>query len=73
MDLRLTISPSAPWREIAVAVAVKFAEYAGAPSTTDVAQAVIAAVGSADGRRAIPLLLSAADGAVTVSVAPSTD
>ena len=74
VDLRLTIPASAPWREIAVELAVKFAEYAGSSSTpADVSRAVITAVGRADGRPAIALLLSAVDGTLTVAVDPSTD
>ena len=74
VDLRLTIPANAPWREIAVELAVKFAEYAGSSSSAgDVSDAVIAAVGPADGRASIVLLLSAVDGALTVAVDPSTD
>jgi hypothetical protein len=46
LDLRLRISGAAPYREIAVELAAKFAEYAGASkkSTTDVSKAVAAAL-----------------------------
>lgn len=76
VDLRLTIPASAPYREIAVELAVKFAEFAGASSTAtaDVSRTISAAAGAAKGDRpAIDVLLSAADGNVTVTVEPATD
>jgi hypothetical protein len=74
VDLRLTIPAAAPWREIAVDLAVKFAEYAGTSGTAaDVSRVVMAAIGPADARPAIALLLSAVDGTLTVTVDPSTD
>ena len=76
MDLRLTIPAFAPYRDIAVELAVRFAEYAGASSTAtaDVSKTVSAAAGSARGTRpAIDLRLSAANGEVTVTVTPSSD
>ena len=76
VDLRLTIPASAPYREIAVELAVKFAEYAGASSAAaaGVSSTVSTAAGSARGARpAIELVLSAADGEVTVTATPSTD
>jgi hypothetical protein len=46
LDMRLTISGAAPYREIAVELAVKFAEYAGASqkSTSDLSEAVSTAM-----------------------------
>lgn len=74
MDLRLTIPPTAPWREIAVELAIKFAAYAARSSSpADVSAAVAAAVESADGRPVIALLLSAVDGRLTVAVDATTD
>ena len=73
VDLRLTIPASAPWRDIAVELAVKFAEYTGASTAGGVSEAVLAAVGPADRRPAIVLLLSAVDGTLTVTADPATD
>jgi hypothetical protein len=76
VDLRLTIPVTAPYREIAAELAVRFAEYAGATKSAaaDVSKAVIeAASAPPGGRTAIDLLLSASDGDVTVTVTPSTD
>jgi hypothetical protein len=74
VDLRLTIPAAGPWRDLAVDLAVKFAEYAGSSSSAaDVSRAVVAAIGPADGRPAIALLLSAVDGTLTVTLDPSTD
>ncbi|HEY2434265.1 MAG TPA: hypothetical protein VGI12_16430 [Vicinamibacterales bacterium] len=70
VDLRLTIPASAPWREVAVELAVKFAEYVNAPATTTaaVSQAVVAAMAQREPRSAISLVFSATDGEVTVAV-----
>jgi len=76
VDLRLTIPASAPFREVAVELAVKFAEYAGASKATidGVSKAVAAALGGgANGREAVDLVLSAAGGDVTVTARPSRD
>jgi hypothetical protein len=76
VDLRLTIPAAAPFRELAVELAVKFAEYAGASKTAaaDVSKTVAAAVGAVpDGRPAVDLRLSASDGEVTVTVDASPD
>jgi len=76
LDLRLTISGAAPYRDIAVELAVRFAEYAGA-SRAD-AQAVsttVAAAIASNGAAAAPvdLRISAVDGEVTVTTAPTAD
>ena len=74
LDLRLTVSGAAPFREMAVELAVKFAEYAGASPAEKqaVSQRVTSALASADGgSRPIDLRLSAVDGDVTVTTAPS--
>jgi hypothetical protein len=75
VDLRLTIPASAPWRQIAVELAIRFAEYAGVPAmaVAAVSQAVTAAVESHDTHSAVALVLSAADGDVSVAVDVSTD
>jgi hypothetical protein len=76
LDLRLTISGAAPYRELAVELAVKFAEYAGASQAAAqaVSKTVGAAVGSHDGASSpLDLRLSAVDGHVTVTAAPSSD
>jgi hypothetical protein len=76
LDLRLTISGAAPYRDIAVELAVKFAEYAGASraATQAVSSRVAEAVQSTDGAAAaVVLRLSAVDGTVTVTAAPSPD
>jgi len=73
MDLRLTISGAAPYREIAVELAVKFAEYAGASQAAAqaVSKSVAAALASSNGSAPIDLRLSAVDGEVTVTTAPA--
>ena len=73
VDLRLTIPAAAPYREMAVEVAVKFAEYAGASKSVaaDVSRAVAAATASPG--EAIDVRLSAADGDVSVTINASTD
>jgi hypothetical protein len=74
LDLRLTISGAAPYRDIAVELAVKFAEYAGASKAAAqaVSKTVAAALASNDGAsRPIDLRLSAVDGDVTVTTAPA--
>jgi len=75
LDLRLTISGAAPYREIAVELAVKFAEYAGASraGAQAVSTTVAAAVASSNGSAPVNLRLSAVDGEVTVTTAPSPD
>ena len=76
LDLRLTISGAAAYREIAVELAVKFAEYAGASPATmkAVSKRVAAAIADRDAAAAsIDLRLSAVDGDVTVSTAASPD
>jgi hypothetical protein len=76
VDLRLTIPAAAPYRELAVELAVKFAEYAGASkaAAADVSKTVAAAVGAAPhGHPAVDLRFSADDGDVTVTVDASPD
>jgi hypothetical protein len=76
LDLRLTISGAPPYRDIAVELAVKFAEYAGASraAAQAVSHTVAAAVDSTDGASApVDLRLSAVDGEVTVTTAPTAD
>jgi hypothetical protein len=76
VDLRLRIPAAAPFREIAVELAAKFAEYVGASkgAAADVAKAVAGALTpGADPRASVDLLLSAADGDVTVTATPSPD
>jgi hypothetical protein len=76
VDLRLTIPAAAPYRELAVELAGKFAEYAGAShaAAADVSKTVEAAVGAApDGHPAVDLKFSADGGEVTVSVDASPD
>ena len=76
LDLRLTISGSGPYRDVAVELAVKFAEYAGASRSAvqSVSAAVAAALASSSPASApIDLRLTAVDGDVTVTTAPSTD
>jgi hypothetical protein len=76
LDLRLTISGPGPYREIAVELAVKFAEYAGASTaaTQAVSKTVADAVASRAGAsRPVALRLSAVDGEVTVTAANSPD
>jgi hypothetical protein len=76
VDLRLRIPASAPYREAAVELAVKFAEYAGASKTAIAAMpaSVAAALGrDANPRAAFDLELSAAGGEVTVKASPSRD
>jgi hypothetical protein len=71
LDLRLTVSGAGPYREIAVELAVKFAEYAGAsPAAAQaVSTSVAAAIASSNGSTPIDLRLSAVDGEVTVTTA----
>jgi len=74
LDLRLTVSGSGPYREIAAELARRFAEYAGASAEAvqAVSTRVAAAVASSDGAQAsIDLRLSAVDGEVTVTTAPA--
>jgi len=76
LDLRLTISGAAPYRDIAVELAVKFAEYAGASraGAQAVSTTVAAAVAATDGAStSLDLRLSAVDGEVTVTTASSPD
>ena len=76
LDLRLTISGSGPYRDVAVELAVKFAEYAGASraAVQGVSAAVAAALASSSPASApIDVRLTAVDGDVTVTTAPSTD
>jgi len=76
LDLRLTISGAAPLRAVAVELAVKFAEYAGASQAAaqEVSKTVAAAVATSDGASApVDLRLSAVDGEVTVTPAGTAD
>ena len=76
LDLRLTISGAAPFRAIAVELAVKFAEYAGASSAAAraVSKTVADAIASrGDASPPIALRLTAVDGEVTVETAASPD
>jgi hypothetical protein len=76
LDLRLTIAGAGPYRDIAVELAARFAEYAGASKAAAhaVSKTVAAALASSDGASApIDLRLSAVDGDVTVTTAPSPD
>ena len=76
LDLRLTVSCAAPYRDIAVELAVKFAEYAGASQAAAqaVSKTVAAAVAANNGASApIDLRLSAVDGEVTVTAARTPD
>jgi hypothetical protein len=76
LDLRLTISGAAPFRDIAVDLAVRFAEYAGASraAAQAISTTVAAAVAATDGAHApVHLRLSAVDGEVTVTTAPPAD
>ena len=76
VDLRLTIPAAAPFREIAVELAVKFAEYVGASKTAvaDVSRSVAEALAPiANARSAVDLRLSAADEDVTVTATPVRD
>jgi hypothetical protein len=76
LDLRLTVSGSAPYGEIAAELAARFAEYAGASQADAraVSKTVAAAIASVDGE-AVPVdvRVSAVNGAVTVTTAPSAD
>jgi len=76
LDLRLTISGAAPFGEVAVELAVRFAEYAGASKAAAqaVSKTVAAAIATSDGASApIDLRLSAVDGEVTVTAAHTSD
>ena len=73
VDLRLTIPAAAPYREIAVEVAVKFAEYAGASKSAAAEVSRTVAAATAPAGEAIDVRLSAADGDVRVTVTPFTD
>jgi len=77
LDLRLTISAAAPYRDIAVELATKFAEYAGASkaAAADVSKAVASAMApTTSPRAAVELVLSATDeGDVTVTATPLPD
>ena len=76
VDLRLTIPASAPWREVAAELAVKFAEYAGAKAqeAAGVSKVVSDAMTAAGVRPRIDFLLSADDeGHVTATVVPTAD
>ena len=76
LDLRLTISGAAPFQDIAVELAVKFAEYAGASQAAAqaVSKTVAAALAASNGASApIDLRLSAVDGEVTVTAATAPD
>jgi hypothetical protein len=76
VDLRLTIPASAPWREVAAELAVKFAEYAGAPAqeAAGVSRAVADAIAAAGARPRIDFLFSADDeGHVTATVVSTGD
>ena len=77
LDLRLTISAAAPYRDIAVELATKFAEYAGASKSAaaDVSKAVASAMTTTvSPRAAVELVLSADDaGDVTVTATPLPD
>jgi hypothetical protein len=73
--LRLTIPVAAPYPEIARDLAVKFAEYVGAPpgAATGALASIAAALEAADGqRRSIDFLFTASDDGIVVTVA-STD
>jgi hypothetical protein len=76
LDLRLTIPAYAPYRDIAVELAVKFAEYAGVSpaAVADVSRTVSSAAGAARGAYpVIDIELASVDGELVVSVHPSTD
>ena len=76
LDVRLTISGAGPYREIAVELAAKFAEFAGASQAAAqaVSKKVAAAIASSDGASApIDLRLSAVDGEVTVTATDRPD
>lgn len=81
LDLRLTISAAAPYRDIAVELATKFAEYAGASKAAavavahDVSKTVAAALAATGSPHAsVELVLSADDaGGVTVTATPLPD
>ena len=76
LDLRLTISGAAPFHDIAAELAAKFAEYAGASqqAAQAVSKTVTAALASSDDASSpVDVRLSAVDGNVTVTTAPSPD
>ena len=76
VDLRLTIPASAAWRDVAAELAVKFAEYAGAPApeVAGVSKLVSDAITAAGVRPRIDFLFSADDeGHVTATVVPVGD
>ena len=75
LDLRLTISGAAPFREIAAELAGKFAEFAGASPAAirTVSKTVADALDSSNASTSIDLRLTAVDGDVTVQTAASPD
>jgi len=73
VDLRLTIPVTAPFRELAVELAVKFAEYAGmsAARAGDVHAAVEAALTQVRGP-SIEIVLASQNGELVLTTSPST-
>jgi hypothetical protein len=74
VDLRLTIPAAAPYREVAVELAVKFAEYAGASqaATADVAKAIEAALGGTHAGGSIEIEMAAQGNELVLTTNPGS-
>jgi hypothetical protein len=73
VDLRLTIPPAAPFRNVATEMAEKFAEHAGAPNPKSVGSQLAAAMSRASSAAPdteILIEMSSENGGVAVSASP---